>query len=113
MFEDDSTRLRHMLDAAREALRFVSGRIRRDLDTDRMLTLALTKEVEIIGEAANHVSAAFRDSHPSIRWQSAMGMRNRLVHAYFVVDEDALWSTVVDDLPPLISELEKLIPDSA
>ena len=50
MFRDDLTRLRHMLDCARTAMRFVEGRDRSDLDSDQMLTLALTRCVEIIGE---------------------------------------------------------------
>ena len=53
MNESDIIRLRHMLDAAREALSFVAGRNSEDLGRDRMLVLALVKEIEIIGEAAN------------------------------------------------------------
>lgn len=52
MRPEDEIRLRHMLDAAKEALGFSDGRTRDDLDMDRMLTLALVKEIEIIGEAA-------------------------------------------------------------
>lgn len=56
MRRDDTVRLRHMLDAAREAMTFVRGRTRADLDTDRQLVLALVKAVEIIGEAAYQLS---------------------------------------------------------
>jgi uncharacterized protein with HEPN domain len=52
MQKTDTVRLRHMLDAAREALAFAHGRSRTDLDRDRMLVLALVKSIEIIGEAA-------------------------------------------------------------
>lgn len=52
MYKDDSVRLLHMLDAAQEAMGFVQGRARSDLNSDRQLVLALVKEVEIIGEAA-------------------------------------------------------------
>jgi len=58
MQRDDVIRLRHMLDAAREAITFVQGRNRSDLDTDRQLALSLVKEVEIVGEAAYQVSQA-------------------------------------------------------
>ncbi|MCY4496704.1 MAG: hypothetical protein OXC14_05400 [Rhodospirillaceae bacterium] len=54
MREDDAIRLRHMLDAAREAVSFTQGRTRGDLDNDRQLVLALIKEIEIVGEAARH-----------------------------------------------------------
>jgi uncharacterized protein with HEPN domain len=112
MYIDDATRLRHMLDSASEALHFAAGRTRADLDSDRMLALALMKDVEIIGEAANRVSLQFRDTHPQIPWRDAIDMRNLFVHIYFAIDLDILWSTVVNDLPPLLTELQKLVPDS-
>jgi uncharacterized protein with HEPN domain len=52
----DLIRIRHMLDASREAETFASGRNRSDLDNDRMLVLSMVKDVEIIGEAAAHVT---------------------------------------------------------
>ena len=102
-------RLNHMLDAAREALSFAEGRKRHDLDGDRMLVLALTKEVEIIGEAATNISKAFQDQTPHIPWAAIIGMRNRLIHAYFEVDRDRVWETVIVALPPLIQQLETLL----
>src|SRR6266545_6958385 len=60
MRKDDRVRLQHMLDVANEALTFIQGRIRADLDTDRMLVLSLVRELEIIGEAASKVSADTR-----------------------------------------------------
>ena len=68
MRKDDAVRLRHMLDAAREAMGFVRGRTRADLDTDRQLVLSLVKEVEIIGEAAYQLSGETRASIPGIPW---------------------------------------------
>jgi len=56
MRKDDLIRLRHMLDAAREAMRFAQSQTRGSLDTDRMLTLAIVKSLEILGEAASKVS---------------------------------------------------------
>ncbi len=52
MREDDAIRLRHMLDAARQAIQFAQGRARADPDRDPMLMLSLVKLVEIVGEAA-------------------------------------------------------------
>lgn len=107
--KSDLVRLKHMLDAAKEATTFASGRSRADLDSDRMLTLALVKSIEIIGEAANNVSKAYRDKHHQISWQDIIGMRHRLIHVYFNVNLDVVWKTVTEDLPPLIAELEKII----
>jgi uncharacterized protein with HEPN domain len=92
-----------MFDAATEALEFMRAKSRSDLDADRMLVLSVIKELEIIGEAANKVSAETRTQNSGIRWQDIIGMRNRLIHGYFDIDLDIVWSTVTKDLPPLNS----------
>ena len=98
-----------MSDAAREAAGFIASRTRLDLDADRQLTLALVKEIEIIGEAATRLSDEARAASPAIPWADVIGMRNRLVHVYFDIDLDRLWDTVQQDLPPLAEELERLL----
>jgi uncharacterized protein with HEPN domain len=96
----DRIRLRHLVDAADAAAEFVRGRSRTDLDTDRMLLFALVRAVEVLGEAASKVSEEGR-SGLNLPWIAIVGMRNRLVHAYFDVDRDVLWATVQDSLPKL------------
>ena len=108
MFEDDSVRIRHILDAACEAVSFANGRSRADLDADRKLNLSLVRLLEIIGEAARGISTQFRQAHPDLPWQSMVGMRDRLIHGYFDINLDVVWETVTDDLPPLIAQLEKI-----
>ncbi|MBE2235588.1 MAG: DUF86 domain-containing protein [Anaerolinea sp.] len=109
MFKDDAPRLRHMLDAAYEAEVFTQGRTRADLDNDRMLVMALVKEIEIIGEAAYQVSAATREQLPDVPWEDIIGMRHRLVHAYFDINLDILWETLQQDLRPLGETLQEII----
>ena len=109
MSESDRIRLLHMLDAAKEALAFASGRERTHLESNRMLALALIKEVEIIGEAATRVSQELADANPQIPWAKAAGMRNRLIHAYFDIDFDILWETVVTAVPALATETTGII----
>lgn len=109
MPKDDLVRLRHMLEASREAVAFARGRSRSDIDQDRMLALAIVKCVEIVGEAAVSVSLDARARYGSIPWADIVGMRNRLIHAYFDIDLDRVWDTVTDDLPPLVAELEKIV----
>ncbi len=99
-----------MLDAARKAVQFATGRNRNDLDTDEMLALASTRLVEIIGEAAKAIPEEFRSAHPSIPWRSIAGARDKLVHGYFDVDLDVMWQILSESLPPLIAELEKITP---
>ena len=79
---------------------------RTELDSDRMLQLALTRLVEVIGEAAAGVDLETRSRCVGIPWLQVVGMRNRLIHGYDVVDMDMLWDTVTRDIPPLISHLE-------
>jgi uncharacterized protein with HEPN domain len=63
-----------MLDATNEALEFVRGKRRSDLNTDRKLVLSLVKELEIIGEASSKVSAEIRRQYSDIPWQDISGM---------------------------------------
>lgn len=79
------------------------------MNYDRMLTLSLIKSIEIIGEAAARTSTDLQDKYPNIPWKNIIGMRNRLIHAYFDINLDVLWNTIKQDLPPLLTELEKVI----
>ena len=109
MPKDDEIRLRHMLDAAREAVSFARGRVRGDLEIDRQLVLSLVKDVEIVGEAAAQITESARTQTPEIPWQGIVAMRNRLVHAYFSINLDIVWQTVQEDLPMLITRLERIL----
>ncbi|MGD0017007.1 MAG: DUF86 domain-containing protein [Verrucomicrobiia bacterium] len=106
---DPDVRLRHMLDAAREAKQLAAGRTRANLDEDRPLNLSLVRLLEIVGEAANRVPPEASARYPQIPWVQIVGLRNRLIHGYDNVDYDVLWQIVTSDLPPLISELERIL----
>jgi uncharacterized protein with HEPN domain len=110
MRRDDFIRIRHMLDAAREAMSFAKNKKRSDLQKERMLTLSIVKSVEIIGEAASKVTKETRENYPEIPWSNIVTMRNRLIHVYFDIDLDRVWDTITDDLPPLVVALEKIVP---
>jgi uncharacterized protein with HEPN domain len=106
---NDRTRLLHMLEAAQEAVSFAAGRTAADLAQDRMLALALVKCIEIIGEAASKVGPNTRNRFEQIPWLDIVGMRNRLIHAYFDIDFDRVLDTITADLPPLIASLESAL----
>ncbi len=78
MHKGDEIRLRHMLDAAREARSFAQGQSRKDLDLSRMLVLALMKDIEIVGEAATRISEDVQRSHPEIPWPDIIGPARRV-----------------------------------
>ncbi len=98
-----------MLDAAREAVTFIAGMTAQDLRSDRILSLALVKCIEIIGEAATKVTNETRAAYPQIPWADIVGMRHRLIHLYFDVDLERVCDTIAVDLPPLIESLEKAL----
>ena len=112
MRRDDAIRLRHMLDAAQEAMSFTCDQKREDLDGSRMLVLSLVKDIEIIGEAATKISDDCRNEHPEIPWKNIITMRNRLIHGYFDINLDIVWKTVTEELPPLSVDLKKAIAKS-
>lgn len=108
MSPGDRTRLLHMIDAIEAAQRFSAGRARVDLVGDQMLAFALVHSLQIIGEAAARLSPAARQALPDVPWPTIIGMRNRLVHAYFEIDHDILWETVTRSLPPLLVRLRRI-----
>jgi uncharacterized protein with HEPN domain len=73
------------------------------------LNLALTRLVEIIGEAANRVPEDIQKKYPDLPWLSMIGARNRLIHGYDSVDLDILWNIIQRDLPSIIARLEKIV----
>jgi uncharacterized protein with HEPN domain len=87
---DTDVRLRHMLDAAREAVQMAQGKTRTALDTDRPLNLSLVRLLEIVGEAASRVPGGDRSTYSNIPWMQIVGLRNRLIHGYDNVDFDIL-----------------------
>ena len=75
-----------------------------------MLNLSLVRLLEVIGEAARGISLEFREAHPDIAWKKIIGMRDRLIHGYFDVNLDVVRETVIEDLPPLIVQVKKIMP---
>jgi uncharacterized protein with HEPN domain len=96
-----------MRNTAIEVIGMVKDTSRNEYDRDRKLRLALAHLIQIIGEAANHLSDAFQISHPEIPWEDIIGMRNRIVHEYLGIDENLVWDTATQDLEELVQALER------
>jgi len=77
-----------------------------------MVCQAVVRSLEIVGEAAAQISLAYREAHPEVSWSKIIGMRNRIVHAYFDIDYEMVEKTVKLDLPSLIEQLKNLIGGS-
>lgn len=109
MSPEDEVRVRHIVDAAQEAVAFAQGQTRESLEADHMRALAITRLLEIMGEAATTMSAELKAARPEIPWRIMAATRNRLIHAYFNVDLQIVLNTAQSDLPPLILDLEALL----
>ena len=109
MRRDDAWML-DMLLAARNAVKFAAPLTFSEFENDYLHQLAILKSIEIIGEAASRISEETKTKQPDIPWTEIIGMRNRLVQGYFDIRLDRVWQTVQNDLPPLIAQLEGLVP---
>jgi uncharacterized protein with HEPN domain len=103
---DDLIRIRHMLDAAREAVELAKGRTADDIRGDRLRHLAIERLLEIVGEAAAQAPADVRQRHPGIPWNRIVGMRNEIIHGYSSVDLEIVVKTITENIPALIRQLE-------
>jgi len=110
MNERDETRLREMLDAAREAHEYTKGQSRETLNYERAIARALERTIQIVGEAGAHVTHETQQQFPQINWKDMIGMRNIIVHDYLKVDHDVVWDVAVNQLPELIAQLEAILP---
>lgn len=109
MRAEDRVRILHMVEACEALQRFTVGRERNALVQDEMLLFAVVRAVEIVGEAASKVTQETRDTHPHIPWRAIVGMRNRLVHAYFEINVDMVWVAATQEIPLLLSQLRLLV----
>lgn len=113
---EDRIRVEHMIDAAEHIARFVAGRRRDDLDRDVMLLFAIVRALEVIGEAASKVDATTQLLAQAIPWRAIVGMRNRVVHAYFDIDTAVVWKTATEEIPallPLLQALRDALPEGS
>lgn len=109
MENKDLVRMKHMLDSTEAILSFAKGKRRTSLDKNRLLLSGILRELGVIGEAANKVSEKTKRQFPDLPWKELVGMRNRLIHAYFDVDHDTIWKTIREHLPSFIKQLEQAI----
>ena len=97
----DKSRLQHIMDAVLEIESYVAQAGSKEFMDSSMMRFACIKQLEIIGEASNHISEKTRSLFPNVEWAQIVGMRNMFVHEYFGLDPNIVWDIVQKDLPEL------------
>lgn len=80
---------------------------------DRRTVDAVARNLEIIGEAANKIPSPIEDAHPLVPWRRLADVRHVLIHEYHAVDADILYRSVINDLPPLLVQLQAVLEDTS
>ena len=109
----DGQLLLDMLEALERVMRYTKDMSREDFLQDQMAQDAVVRNIQVIGEAANRTSKQFQEKTPQLEWRKIIGMRHRLVHDYFEIEESIVWRVVTDYLPPLTEELKKILDSDA
>ncbi|MFH0795102.1 MAG: DUF86 domain-containing protein [bacterium] len=106
----DAASLLDIADCARAAISYIEGMDEASFLKDRKTQKAVICEIQIIGEATKRLSMEFRHAHPEISWAVIAGTRDKLIHDYDQVNLELIWSVVSKQLPPLLKQLEPLLP---
>jgi uncharacterized protein with HEPN domain len=101
-------RITDILEAIERCEKFTSGLAAGDSPSDGPIYWAVLQQLQIIGEAANNLPRELRDRYP-YPWRKMIGMRNRIAHNYFAIEEDVVWLTVREDIAPLKALLEEIL----
>lgn len=105
----DRLRINHILQAIKHIEEFTSSAKTKKFLADYLLQSAVTRQLEIIGEAVNAISAETKKKFPEVEWNSIKGFRNLLIHEYFSVDAAELWQTIRHDLPVLKNQMKHIL----
>ena len=108
----DRVRLEHIQTAINNIFQYTAGKTIQQLNDDTMLFYATVKNIEIIGEAAYHLTRAFCKEHPDTPWNDVMRMRNILVHDYYKIRLNEVWKVIQEDLQPLREQVARYLADT-
>ena len=101
--------VKDIISAIEDIQAFAAGMKFEEFVGDKKTSMAVIRELEIIGEAAKGIPDPVRVQHPDIPWKQMSGMRDRLIHAYFQIDYQLVWRTIQETLPKLLAPLKSLL----
>jgi len=103
--------LRDMIDAINATEQFILGFDFATFETDQKTIFAVTRAVEIVGEASKQISKEIRETYPSVPWKEIAGMRDKMIHQYFGINLKILWNTAQKDFPLLKQQIQQILDD--
>lgn len=101
--------LRHILSECDFIIHTVENKSKEEIINDPVLSRALVRSLEIIGEATKRITVEIKEKYVQVDWQLMAKMRDRLIHHYFGIDYDIVYDTITIDIPELKAELERII----
>lgn len=105
----DGDYLRHILDAIDRIRKYTTGINKDTFLSGPLVQDAVIRNIEVIGEAANRLSAEFIAKHNAITWRDIAGMRHRLIHGYMTVNLQTVWNVVERELPGLEKQVRSVL----
>lgn len=109
MKKNDPFFLHHILDAIQQIREYTREATAEGFLRDRLLQDGVLRQLEIIGEASRNLSSECRETNPDVPWSDMIGMRNRLIHAYFNVSLEIVWEVVENEMTPLEHQIRQIL----
>ncbi|TAG40984.1 MAG: DUF86 domain-containing protein [Cytophagia bacterium] len=110
--QNDKVRLQHIREAIRKIEDFTKLENEDSFKKNELVQSAVERQLEIIGEAANHLTEEFKDKYPAMEWNKLRGFRNIIVHEYFGVSTQMVWSSVRQRIPQLKEVVIKILDNN-
>ena len=104
----DKIRLQHILDAIDEIENYLQDVDYAQFAQNSMMRFACLKQLEIVGEACNHLTTEIMERYQDVEWAQIIGMRNVFIHEYFGVDLNLVWDIIQTDLPDLKMKIQAI-----
>jgi len=106
--DSDPARVWDMVHWGRRLARMIEGVTWDAYREDEVLQVAVERCIEVIGEAARHLSEDFKARHPDIPWRNIVQQRNVITHGYFFLEHERLWDVTSDKVPKLVLRLQAI-----